>query len=77
VSEYFEKIVEKEITRERKIMEQIETSITEFQSSIIELTTSISIKKYNKETILKEISSKKRILAILIKRYKALQLSLK
>ena len=77
VSDYFEKIVEREVIRERKIIEQIETTITELQTQIVELTTSISIEKYNKETILKEIRSKKKLLAILIKRYKALQLSLR
>jgi hypothetical protein len=77
ISDYFEKIVEKEVIRERRIVEQIETTITELKTQIVELTTSISIEDYNRETILEEIKSKKELLAILIKRYKALQLSLK
>ena len=77
ISDYFEKIVEREVIRERRIVEQIETTITELKTQIVELTTSISIEDYNRETILKEIKSKKELLAILIKRYKALQLSLK
>jgi hypothetical protein len=77
VSEYFEKVIEREVIRERKIVEKIETTITELQTQIVELTTSISIERYNKEVILEEIKSKKKLLAILIKRYKALQLSLK
>ena len=70
-------VVEREVIRERRIVEQIETVITELKTQIIELTTSISIEDYNKETILKEIKSKKELLTIIVKRYKALKSSLK
>ena len=76
VTKYEHEVVEKEIIRERKIVEKIETTITELQTQILELTTSISIEKYNKEVILEEIKSKKELLVILIKRYKALKSSL-
>ena len=76
VADYFEKIVEREVIRERKIVRKIETVITELETSIMELTRIIDIEKTSKEVILEEIVKKKSLLKILLRRQKKLLLLL-
>ena len=77
VTDYFEKIVEREVIRERKIVRKIETVITELETSIIELTRIIDIEKLSKkEVILEEILKKKSLLKILLRRQRKLLLLL-
>lgn len=77
VTKYEHEVIEKEIIRERKIVEKIETTITELQTSIVELTRTISIEKSLSTVILEEIKRKRELLAILIKKQKILLASLK
>ena len=76
VTEYFEKIVEREVIRERKIVRKIETVITELETSIKELTRIIDIEKSSKEVILEEIVKRKSLLKILLRRQRKLLLLL-
>ena len=76
VTEYFEKIVEREVIRERKIVRKIETIITELETSIVELTRIIDIEKSSKEVILEEIVKRKSLLKILLRRQRKLLLLL-
>ena len=76
VSEYFEKIVEKEVIRERKIVQRIETEIKELNVIITELTEKLNWKENDSETILEEIRKKRILLAKLIKRQRVILKSL-
>ena len=77
VQDYFEQVVESEVIRRRRIVERLETTITDLQTSIVELTRSISIRRFEKEVILKEIKSKKATLKILIAKYRKILVSLR
>ena len=77
VSEYFEKVVEKEVIREKKVVKKIEKEIQNLDIMIIELTKKIDIEKYSKEETIKEIKLRKARLLLLLKKLKQIRSSLK